>query len=364
MWWSSTTRASKTIVCFLPWSGLRALTCGPSLIGTSASPPPELVAIVLQTADALEAVHTKMVHRDVKPANIMVTEAAEAVHAYLTDFGIARPTGRGETLTQLGTALGTPGYLSPEQAMGYEVDRRADLYALGCVFFEAISGKSVCSADDDEAPERAHAQSTPPSLVPVLGSQYEPFDRFLAKALAIDRNNRYSSASEFRSALEAAAIEYSQTIDATVISEPDSSRAPQTLDSRSTQAESQDGYGGGPGGPGVEAQAYHPKRPGKRIALTVLTPVVLIGVAVGIVTIILSGRHPRPGPGPPPSPGSWGRPVNLHSAPLGSAPTAGVDDGGGEYVFWKGTNGNLWARWRINRRWHGPGPITAAGRGL
>jgi serine/threonine protein kinase len=327
-------------------------------------PTARAVAIVLQTAAALEAVHTKMVHRDVKPANIMVTEVDEAVHAYLTDFGIARPTSGGAPLTQLGMALGTPGYASPEQAMGYEVDRRADLYALGCVFFEAISGKSVCSADDDEASERARTNSTPPSLVPVLGSQYEPFDRFLAKALAIDRNNRYSSASEFTSALQAAASEYAQTIDATVISEPELLSGTWTPDSRSTRAESHEGYGGRPGGPGVKGQAYHPKRSRKRIALTMLTFVVLIGVAVGIVTTILPGPHPKPHPSPPPWPGPWGSPVNLQSSPLGSAPTAGVDGGGGEYVFWEGTNGRLWARWRLKGRWYGPGPIFAAGRSL
>ncbi len=327
-------------------------------------PTAKAVAIVLQTAAALEAVHTKMVHRDVKPANILVTEAEEAVHAYLTDFGIARPTGSGETLTQLGMALGTPGYLSPEQAMGYEVDPRADLYALGCVFFEAISGKSVCSADDDEAPERAHPHSTPPSLVRVLGSQYEPFDRFLVKALAHERNHRYNSASDFARALEAAALEYAGTIGGTQVVEPDLPNAIRAPDSRSTQAESEDGYGGGVGGPEVAAPASYPRRSRKRIAITALTLVVLIGVALGIVTIVPSGTHPRPGPGPPPWPGLWGKPVNLGAGPLGSAPTAGVDAGGGEYVFWEGTNGRLWARWRLNGRWYGPGPIFAAGRSL
>ncbi len=320
--------------------------------------PAKAVAIVHQTANALEAVHATMVHRDVKPANIMVSGTGEAAHVYLTDFGIARPTVRGETLTQEGVAVGTPGYVSPEQAIGRDVDKRADLYALGCVFFEAISGKSVCSADDDEAPESAHAQSTTPSLVPVLGSQYEPFDRFLAKALAIDRDGRYSSASEFATALEVAATECARSIDITAVSEPDPPKGPRTTGPRSIPIESEDGYRGGAGGPRATGRPSRPKRVGNRIAFITLATVVLIGAALGILALVI---NPKPAPIVQ---HSWQKPVNLRSGPLGSGPTAGVDADGGEYVFWAGTNGALWDKWQLKGRWYGPGPITAARRGL
>ncbi len=319
--------------------------------------PASAVAVVLQTANALEAVHATMVHRDVKPANIIVSGVDEAPHAYLTDFGVARPTVRGETLTQVGVAVGTPGYLAPEQAMGRGVDRRADLYALGCVFFEAISGKPVFSADNDEALEWAHAHSTLPSLAPLLGSPYEPFDRFLTTALAIDPERRYESAKDFARALQDAAVEFAATSDTTPASGPQQLRRSLAPDSPVIAIDSEEHRNGGEAGDlSAAVGASHTKRAGNRIALVALALVALVGAAVGVV--IATGVLSRP------PAGGWQKPVNLRSGPLGSAPTAGADAIRGEYVFWKGTRGNLWDKWQLDGRWYGPGPITAAGHGL
>ncbi len=323
--------------------------------------PSTAVGIVLQTANALEAVHATMVHRDVKPANIIVSGADEALHVYLTDFGVARPTIRGRTLTQVGVAVGTPGYLAPEQATGRGVDRRADLYALGCVFFEAISGKPVFSADNDEALEWAHAHSTLPSLAPVLGSPYEPFDRFLTTALAIDPERRHSSAKEFASALEAAATECASTSGVAPVSGPNQPRRPRTPDSPIIPVDPGEHRNGrGAGGGGAAAGSSSTKRAGNPIAFIVLALVVVMGAAAGILAasgVFTSTPHPRRQDG-------WGKLVNLGGHPLGSAPTAGADDNRGEYVFWAGTTGALWDRWRVDGRWHGPARITAARGGL
>src|SRR5262249_22806204 len=95
-------------------------------------------SIVRQVAEGLHAAHEKgIVHRDLKPGNILTDSAG---HAVITDFGVARSLDR-DGLTRAGAIVGTPDYLSPEQVAGDPVDGRADIYALGIVFFEALSGQ-------------------------------------------------------------------------------------------------------------------------------------------------------------------------------------------------------------------------------
>src|SRR5262249_47175489 len=98
------------------------------------------VAIARQLALALEAAHRAgVVHRDLKPGNVLVNESGGALHVAITDFGIARSLS-GPSLTRTGTVLGTLGYLSPEQARGGDVDGRSDLYALGLLLYEMLTG--------------------------------------------------------------------------------------------------------------------------------------------------------------------------------------------------------------------------------
>lgn len=103
-------------------------------------PPAEAVPAIIQMAQALHHAHLRgIVHRDVKPSNMLV-EPGSANHLLLTDFGIAKVRGsRG--ITKTGTTIGTPEYMAPEQAEGKEIDPRADVYALGCVLYEALSGR-------------------------------------------------------------------------------------------------------------------------------------------------------------------------------------------------------------------------------
>jgi tetratricopeptide (TPR) repeat protein/TolB-like protein len=127
-------------------SGLRFLTMryvdGRSLLDVLRAegtlPADRAARIVRQVADALQQAHdAKVVHRDLKPGNILL-EADDT--AYVTDFGVARSLD-GEALTRRGAIVGTPAYLSPEQAAGEEVDARSDLYALGIVFYEMLTGE-------------------------------------------------------------------------------------------------------------------------------------------------------------------------------------------------------------------------------
>lgn len=103
-------------------------------------PPSEAVPAIIQMAQALHHAHLRgIVHRDVKPSNMLV-EPGDSQHLLLTDFGIAKVRGsRG--ITKTGTTIGTPEYMAPEQAEGKEIDQRADVYALGCVLYEALSGR-------------------------------------------------------------------------------------------------------------------------------------------------------------------------------------------------------------------------------
>ncbi len=167
--------------------------------------PERTVPIGVQLAQALQAVHDAgLVHRDVKPSNVLVRDIGGHDYAYLTDFGIAKAPAEQESLTRTGWVIGTPGYLSPEQIRGQQPGPRSDLYALGCIIFEALTGQRPFGGDDDLAARWAQATSPPlaaSTLYPALGSRY---DAFLAQALAVNPQDRFSSGTAFAEALQAA----------------------------------------------------------------------------------------------------------------------------------------------------------------
>jgi len=167
--------------------------------------PERAVLIGVQLAQALQAVHDAgLVHRDVKPSNVLVRDIGGRDHAYLTDFGIAKAPAAQDSLTRTGALMGTPAYLSPEQIRGQQPGPRSDLYALGCVIFEALTGQRPFGGDDDLAARWAQATGPPPAasaLCPALGARY---DAFLAQALAADPQDRFPSGAAFAEALQAA----------------------------------------------------------------------------------------------------------------------------------------------------------------
>ena len=139
-----------------------------------------------------------------KPSNVLVRDIGGRDHAYLTDFGIAKAPAAQDSLTRTGALMGTPAYLSPEQIRGQQPGPRSDLYALGCVIFEALTGQRPFGGDDDLAARWAQATGPPPAasaLCPALGSRY---DAFLAQALAADPQDRFPSGAAFAEALQAA----------------------------------------------------------------------------------------------------------------------------------------------------------------
>ena len=167
-----------------------------------ALPPHRAVAIAEPVARALDAAHRKgMVHRDVKPGNIMLDRSGTVK---VVDFGIARAAAD-DTLTQTGVVLGTAAYLSPEQAEGIAVDPRSDVYSLGCVLYEMLTGTKPFTGDSAVAIAYKHVQeeATPPSQVnPEVPPELEAV---VMTAMAKDPDSRFASGEAMREALAAAA---------------------------------------------------------------------------------------------------------------------------------------------------------------
>ncbi|MGE3287371.1 MAG: protein kinase [Pseudonocardia sp.] len=170
--------------------------------------PRQAAAIVAQVGAALDAAHRHgLVHRDVKPANILVAEDGGALHAYLTDFGLTKRMAGTGGPTKTGTVLGTIDYMSPEQLEGRTVDGRADVYALGCVFFEALTGRVPFPRDTDAAKMWAHIAQPAPALAEVAPRLPRELDDVLHRAMAKRPAERYATAGEFgRAAMAAGAV--------------------------------------------------------------------------------------------------------------------------------------------------------------
>jgi serine/threonine protein kinase len=158
-----------------------------------------MLAIIENIADALGYAHARgMVHRDVKPGNILLNEQGQAI---LTDFGIAR-LAEGSRLTQEGVSTGTPAYMSPEQAAGERGDSRSDLYSLGVIVFEMLTGKMPYPDGGSLSVMLKHINHPVPLVSAVTGKSNSKLDLFILKALAKSPDERFQSAWEFLGALK------------------------------------------------------------------------------------------------------------------------------------------------------------------
>ncbi|MCL5952596.1 MAG: protein kinase [Chloroflexi bacterium] len=162
--------------------------------------PLERVAkITTQLASALDQAHAEgLVHRDIKPSNIIVDDRD---HATLTDFGLAKVLSHSVT-TISGQILGTPEYMAPEQAQGQPADARTDVYALGIVAFEMLTGRAPFKADTSLAVLYKQVNEPPPSLRSLRGDLPEAVESVVNKALAKNPEERYQTAGAMSSALQ------------------------------------------------------------------------------------------------------------------------------------------------------------------
>ena len=165
-------------------------------------PAERVAAIAGQVGAALDAAHAAgLVHRDVKPANVLLG----GEHVYLADFGLSHVVGSDTRLTTTGQWVGTADFMAPEQFTGAEVDARADVYALGCVLHNALTGEVPFPRGTVPATMLAHLHDDPPRPSEVADGVPEGFDRVIARALAKDPERRYPSAGDLgRAALAAA----------------------------------------------------------------------------------------------------------------------------------------------------------------
>ncbi len=244
--------------------------------------PQQSVDILYAMADALSYAHRHdIVHRDIKPQNILHYEDGTPI---LTDFGIAKLLGNNTSLTASGYTLGTPSYMSPEQARGQPVDARADIYALGILFFEMLTGRVPYTAPDSVALAIKHITEPLPRL-PAQFALYQPLlDDMLAKqpderlpsaGAILDRLAELGVVSGMRKGLSGPRMHRSEAVPPATIARPSG--------------------------------------PGRWLAMAALVGLIGIGLAAGIAHYGLPDSQPAPGDTPrqpaEPAPQSLPRPV-------------------------------------------------------
>jgi len=162
-------------------------------------PSEEAAGIIVQVANGLQAAHSEgVVHRDLKPQNIMLDPQGKAL---VMDFGIARSMDGGN-MTRTGALMGTPTYMSPEQAQGQKVDARSDLYTLGIIFYELLTGSPPFEADNPMATLVRRIQEKPKPPVEIEPSTPKPVNDMVLKMLATLPADRFQTAAEVVQALE------------------------------------------------------------------------------------------------------------------------------------------------------------------
>jgi DNA-binding beta-propeller fold protein YncE len=163
---------------------------------------PELLRVLRQVAEALDYAHARdVIHRDLKPGNVLLDESGNAC---LADFGLAKTMAGSRDLTTTGSILGTPAYMSPEQARGDRLDARSDIYSFAVMVYEALSGQLPFHAKTSMEYIQKHLTEAPPSIVTVAPRLPPAVGEVLRRGMAKERAQRPARATELMDALEAA----------------------------------------------------------------------------------------------------------------------------------------------------------------
>ncbi len=171
----------------------------------------EAVTVILQACDAVAFAHRNgIIHRDIKPSNIIIVREAWGERIKVVDFGASRPASPDVKLTATGQIVGTPAYMAPEQFLAdAEIDQRADVYALGAVMFECLTGKVVYPGNFADIVRSAFSNDGPPSVRDSVPGIALPLARVVQRAISASRDHRQSSVSQLIEELRLACPEAS-----------------------------------------------------------------------------------------------------------------------------------------------------------
>ena len=234
--------------------------------------PGRAAHLVSQVGSALDAAHEReLIHRDIKPANILITGQD---HVYLTDFGLTKHASSISGLTKTGQWMGTVDYTAPEQIEGTGVTPATDVYSLGCVLFEALTGRAPYKRENELATLWAHVYTPPPSLTEVDPDASPALDEIVQRAMSKDPAQRFASAGELGRAAVAAA-------------RGEGARAPRSVTAAPVASKA------------VTAPAHErrgPRRPGRR-ALAGLGLLATLAV-VAVIAVIAGSGSDEPGTEP------------------------------------------------------------------
>ncbi len=241
-------------------------------------PLPEINRLITQIGTALGYAHAHgMIHRDVKPSNVLVDEGGNCL---LTDFGLARMMEGSAKLTSSGAIMGTPSYMSPEQGTGETLDHRSDIYSLGVILYEMITGRVPYSAETPIAVILKHIKDPLPPVRKFNPTLPESVELVLLKALAKKPEDRYQSTDEFVNALQKAIAEATSDVSTTLAPKTLIAKPPTVIKSPPTTAKEK------------HPTAAKEKRPGVLTAGRAIILFLVIG-ALGMIFLMarLTGKN-------------------------------------------------------------------------
>ena len=254
--------------------------------------------IVSQVARGLSVAHQRgLVHRDIKPANILTERAGgdgETVdHAYLADFGLMKHQVSRSGLTDTGQFLGTVDYVAPEQVEGRQTDQRADVYSLGCVLYESLTGSVPYPRESDVAVLFAHVQDHVPRITDLRPDLPSAIDEIAARAMAKRPEHRYGSAGDLsRDLTEAVGAYRSHDRPSRIVTEPTvPPREPSGYGAASdvVRAPEPVGQAGPPAPPSDPGPGAPPPRPPRgRPSLIVIALAVALAAALAVIALQLA----------------------------------------------------------------------------